>query len=121
MIRMSVVMNNKTCSFVYPTDVEHYLWLYRTSTFVSCNRTLAKRMQDKYRLTQNDSQWNLTVEPMRHIVQALNAMRKHSWLAGGTLLGIDRRTVLPVDRYSLLSSRSKHVSVFDQAGIVTVD
>lgn len=48
-------------------------------------------MEEKFHLYQNASQWNLTVEPIRNIVQIFNRLEKHYWLAGGTLLGKDMK------------------------------
>ena len=73
--------------FFYPRNVSHFLWLYDKSKFISCDRTLADQMENKFNLTQKPSQWNLTVNPMRNIVGILNTLEKNYWLAGGTLLG----------------------------------
>ncbi|CAF3462449.1 unnamed protein product [Rotaria socialis] len=74
-------------SFFYPRDVSHFLWLYETSKFLHCNQVLANRMENEFHLYQNASQLNLTAVPMRNIAYALNKLKKHYWLAGGTLLG----------------------------------
>jgi hypothetical protein len=74
-------------SFSFPRNVSHFLWLYNTSEFLECNRTLANQMENEYYLYQNISQLNLTILPMRNIAYALNQLEKHYWLAGGTLLG----------------------------------
>ena len=74
-------------SFFYPRNVSHFLWLYGTSEFLHCNRTLANQMENEFHLYQNASQYNLTSLPMRNIAYALNKLEKHYWLAGGTLLG----------------------------------
>ena len=78
-------------NFYYPRNVSHFLWLYQSSKFLSCNRLLADRMVKQYQLHQNADQWNLTVEPMRYIAQSLDTLEKHYWLAGGTLLGRSNR------------------------------
>ncbi|CAF2522029.1 unnamed protein product [Rotaria sp. Silwood2] len=74
-------------SFAYPRNVSHFLWLYNTSEFLECNRTLADQMEKKFYIYQNSKQVNLTILPMRNIVYILNKLEKHYWLAGGTLLG----------------------------------
>ncbi|CAF3379709.1 unnamed protein product [Rotaria sp. Silwood1] len=74
-------------SFAYPRNVSHFLWLYDTSEFLECNRTLADQMEKEFYLYQNARQVNLTILPMRNIVYILNKLKKHYWLAGGTLLG----------------------------------
>ncbi|CAF1098910.1 unnamed protein product [Adineta steineri] len=80
----SKLVENK---FSFPRNVSHFLWLYNTSEFLECNQNLANHMENKYNLYQNKSQLNLTILPMRTIVNALNNLEKHHWLAGGTLLG----------------------------------
>lgn len=45
-------------------------------------------MENTFNLRQNEKQLNLTVIPMKNIVNTLNNLEKHYWLAGGTLLGI---------------------------------
>ncbi|CAF0881230.1 unnamed protein product [Didymodactylos carnosus] len=44
-------------------------------------------MENEYKLYQNDSQLNLTRDPMSEIGKSLDNLEKHYWLAGGTLLG----------------------------------
>jgi hypothetical protein len=73
--------------FYFPRNVSHFLWLYATSEFLECDRTLAYNMEKKYHLHQNMQQFDLTILPMRNIVHGLNKLEKHYWLAGGTLLG----------------------------------
>lgn len=73
--------------FFYPKNVSHYLWLYKTSKFIHCDRLLAERMENEYQLYQKPSQLKLSVVPMQNIVKKLNGLEKHYWLAGGTLLG----------------------------------
>jgi hypothetical protein len=77
--------------FSYPRNVSHYLWLYKTSEFLHCNRTLSDEMENKFHLYQNLSQLNLTVTPMRNVGYALDTLEKRYWLAGGTLLGRKRK------------------------------
>lgn len=74
-------------NFSYPNNVSHFLWLYQTSKFLSCDQNLANRMKNEYKLYQNENQQNLTVEPMKYIAQSLDLLEKRYWLAGGTLLG----------------------------------
>ncbi len=74
-------------SFFYPRNVSHFLWLYQTSEFRHCNRTLADQMERKFHLYQNISQLNFTVKPMRNVAYGLDKLQKRYWLAGGTLLG----------------------------------
>jgi hypothetical protein len=74
-------------SFLLPRNISHFLWLYNTSEFISCNRNLADEMKTEYHLYQNITQVNLTIPSMRNIVWGLNKFEKHYWLAGGTLLG----------------------------------
>ena len=85
--------------FYYPSNVTHFLWLYQSSKFLSCNRVLADRMVKQYQLHQDGNQWNLTVEPMRYIAQSLDTLEKRYWLAGGTLLG---RRMLMIKKSELL-------------------
>ena len=73
--------------FFYPRNISHFLWLYKTSEFLHCNRTLADQMESEYHLYQNANQLNLTVKPMRHVTASLDRLEKRYWLAGGTLLG----------------------------------
>lgn len=73
--------------FYVPENISHFLWLYQTSQFISCNQKLAGIMEEKYQLYQNDKQFDLAIWPLRYIVMSLNKMEKHYWLAGGTLLG----------------------------------
>lgn len=73
--------------FLYPQDVSHFLWLYKTSKFHHCNQTLAIEMEKTHKLYQNTSQLNLAVLPMRTVAIGLDKLEKHYWLAGGTLLG----------------------------------
>lgn len=80
------IFKNKV-SFYYPQNVSHFLWLYQTSEFLDCDRTLADEMEKKFNLYQNSSLIKLTLKPMRSIVSILNRLEKHNWLAGGTLLG----------------------------------
>ena len=75
-------------SFYFPGNISHFLWLYQTSEFIQCDEELAKKMEKKYRLYQNDGQIDLVLEPMRNIVSGFKKYQKRSWLAGGTLLGI---------------------------------
>ena len=73
--------------FSYPRNVTHFLWLYETSEFLYCNRSLADQMESQFHLYQNDSLFNTTVLPMRNIARSLDKLEKRYWLAGGTLLG----------------------------------
>ncbi len=74
-------------SFFYPRNISHFLWLYKTSEFLLCNRTLADQMENEFHLYQNASQLNYTVIPIKNIAYGLDKLEKHYWLAGGTLLG----------------------------------
>lgn len=74
--------------FFYPKNVSHFLWLYKTSKFLHCNRQLADQMETKYNLKQRTSQLKLSVVPMQNIAKKLNLLEKNYWLAGGTLLGL---------------------------------
>lgn len=73
--------------FFYPKNVTHFLWLYKTSKFLHCNRQLADQMEMKYNLKQRTSQLKLSVVPMQNIAKKLKTLEKNYWLAGGTLLG----------------------------------
>ncbi|CAF2166400.1 unnamed protein product [Rotaria magnacalcarata] len=73
--------------FYYPNNVFHFLWLYKRSEFLECNRTLANKMKNQFHIYQNRSQINLVILPMRNINYILNKLEKNYWLAGGTLLG----------------------------------
>ncbi len=74
-------------SFFYPRNVSHFLWLYETSKFLHCNRSLMNQMENEFHLYQNASQLDFTVIPMRNIAYGLDKLEKRYWLAGGTLLG----------------------------------
>ena len=74
--------------FYHPRNVSHFLWLYETSEFLHCNRALAKRMENKYRLYQNGTKYNTIVEPILHVIHTLDRLEKRYLLAGGALLGM---------------------------------
>ncbi|CAF4156157.1 unnamed protein product [Adineta steineri] len=73
--------------FYYPRNVSHFLWLYKTSEFLYCNRELADKMENEFHLYQNRSRFNLTFMPTIYIASVLDKLEKHYWLAGGALLG----------------------------------
>ncbi|CAF4273546.1 unnamed protein product, partial [Adineta steineri] len=73
--------------FYYPRNVSHFLWLYKTSEFLYCNRELADKMENEFHLRQNITQLQLSITPMKNVAYALDKLEKHYWLAGGALLG----------------------------------
>jgi hypothetical protein len=96
------LMNDKYL-FSFPRNVSHFLWLYKTSEFLQCDQILANQMKTKYALYQNITQLNLTILPMRNIVEALNKYEKRYWLAAGTLLG--KPFFISIKNFSDLSVR----------------
>lgn len=79
----------RTIRYNIPVDLEKFLFEYGHSVFIECNKQLAnynlKRLGPKYR---QDRRKNRIIAPViKHMTESLEAMRKHYWLAGGTLLG----------------------------------
>lgn len=72
-----------------PSDVHSFLFNYNHSPFLECNYALAqkniKTLGANY--SQNAKKNTMLLPVMKNISKTLEGLRKHYWLAGGTLLG----------------------------------
>ncbi len=83
------MVDDDSVEFFIPANLDKFLFEYDHSTFLECNRQLAKSNFEKYgkNYTQNESRNKMISPVMQHISRKLESLGKHYWLAGGTLLG----------------------------------
>lgn len=72
-----------------PAKLDEFLFDYESSKFLECNRELAyENLNNLGSNYTQDLKKNKMLQPvLGHISKTLEKLRKHYWLAGGTLLG----------------------------------
>ena len=73
----------------YPLNLKKFLFDYKYSKFIECNRTLAeltlKQMGESYK--QNYTRNKKIMDGIRYLSQSIELLNKPYFLFGGTLLG----------------------------------
>ena len=75
--------------FFIADNLKQYLFDYNASEFIECNHTLAAMNLNttNYTYAQNLLKNSKVLPSLRHLVNKLEKLQKHYWLAAGTLLG----------------------------------
>jgi hypothetical protein len=86
---LSHVIDEELNYFYVPSNMKRFTFEYNHSTFIECNRDLARANLRKLGPKHNqDLKKNKMILPVvTHISETMESMYKHYWLAGGTLLG----------------------------------
>ena len=80
------IVDEDANTFNVPSNIKTFLFDYKHSAFIECNRELALSIR-RPNYTQNASQNKMVSAVMKYITESLEQLGKHYWLAGGTLLG----------------------------------
>ena len=80
----------KGTNIKYPVDIRKFLFDYKHSKFIECNKEYAKQTGEYFSKNNHvsDSKRFLNAKHgLIYVTSALEEMEKNYWLAAGTLLG----------------------------------
>ena len=91
----TVYIDDSIQKILIPNDIDTFLFDYKNSKFVECNRPLAEYNLNFYKpinstsqnYSQNKQKNQLVLKYLNYTTTKLEKLSKRYWLAGGTLLG----------------------------------
>ena len=91
----TVNIDDSIQKILIPNDIDSFLFDYKNSKFIECNRPLAEYNLNFYKpinstsqnYSQNKQKNQLVLKYLNYTTTKLEKLSKRYWLAGGTLLG----------------------------------
>ena len=92
---LNTVTDRNLVSMLIPFEIEQFLYDYKHSRFLECNRKLADSVDEKYK--QNATRNLIILRDLKEIKSVLEGYYKNYWLAAGTLLGKTKKTNVRIE------------------------